>query len=415
MKPRVVITGLGAVTAVGQDVPTFWDNIVAGRSGIDTLKSFDTTSLRAKIGAEITQFDPRAHFSAKQTRQLDRFVQLALVAAREALADAGLNDTSQLRRERVGTYIGSAFGGVATVHAQMAHLEGNGRRRVSPYLVPMMLQNMVAGQIAIEHQLKGPSLSPNSACAAASDAIGLAAELIWQGDAEVMVCGGSEAPITPLIMSGFDSLGVLSTSNDTPQQACRPFSASRNGCVIGEGAGIIILESLAHARRRNAPIYGELIGYGASTDATHITSPSANGEGIARAMCRALDKAAVHETAVHYINAHGTGTHKNDQSETAGMKSVFGPYAQKLAVSSTKPSTGHLMGASGAIEAIICTKALQTQVLPPTLNYDTLDRDPDCDLDYVPNEARIADLTVALSNSVGFGGHNATLAFRRWE
>jgi beta-ketoacyl-acyl-carrier-protein synthase II len=410
MKPKIVVTGLGAVTPVGLDVPTTWAAVCAGHSGIGPTTRFDTRDHAIKISAEVKGFDPRDYFSAKKARRLDRFSQFGLVATQEALADAQL-DLSRVRPERVGVYIGSAFGGIETLTQQMAAF-CHERRRVSPFLIPMMIQNMAAGQISITLGLKGPSMSPMTACAAGTDAIGQAAAAIQRGDAEVMICGGAEAPLTPIIMAGFEALGVLAAGNGCPQQACRPFDATREGCVIGEGAGIVVLERLDHAQRRGARIYAEVVGYGSTSDAAHITSPTENGEGITRAMCLALHQAGLPPSAVGYLNAHGSGTRHNDRSETAGIKATFADHAPHLAISSTKASTGHLMGGAGAIEAILCFKALETQTLPPTLNYTH--PDPDCDLDYVPNQVRPATLAVALSNSVGFGGHNATLALRRW-
>lgn len=412
MKRRVVITGLGAITPVGHDIPTTWAAMVNGCSGVGWTSQFDTAGCAVKISAEVKDFDPRDHFGPKEARRLDRFTQFSLVAARQAVADAGLN-LERTRRDRVGVYIGSAFGGILTLVEQMAAFQQNQRCRVSPFLIPMMIQNMAAGQISISMGLTGPSMSPMTACAAGADAVGQAAEAIRRGDAEVMICGGGEAPLAQIIMGGFEAMGVLAVGNGAPQQACRPFDANREGCVIGEGAAILVLESLEHARRREARIYAEVAGYGASSDASHMTSPVESGEGIAKAMCMALTKANLPPDAVGYINAHGTGTVRNDQSETAGIKTTFGPHAHRLVVSSTKATTGHLVGGAGAIEAIACVKALENQTIPPTLNYQQ--PDPHCDLNYAPNRAVAAPLEVALSNSVGFGGHNATLALRRWH
>ena len=409
MTQAVAVTGLGAITPVGPAVPATWAAMVAGRSGISRTDRFDVEKHVVKISAEIKDFAPRDHFSPKEARRLDRFIQFSLVAAREAIEDAGL-DLTQVHPERIGVYIGSAFGGVTTFVEQVGAYQPGERARVSPFVIPMMIQNMAAGQVSISLGLKGPGMSPMTACAAGTDAIGQAAEVIRRGEAEVMICGGSEAPLTPVIMAGFEAMGVLATGNGHPETACRPFDETRDGCVIGEGAGILVLESLEHARRRGARIYAEVVGYGSTLDASHITSPPETGEGIARAMCVALNKAGLPPTAVGYINAHGTGTVRNDLSETAGVKSTFNGHAYRLAVSSTKATTGHLIGAAGAIEAIACVKALQTQIIPPTINYQH--PDPVCDLDYVPGQARPASFEVALSNSVGFGGHNATLAFR---
>lgn len=412
MKGRVVVTGLGAITPVGLNVSDVWAAMLAGQSGIGYTDCFDTSGYTVKISAEIKNFNPRDHFSAKEARRLDRFVQFSLVAAGEALQDARL-DLGRLQPECIGVYIGSAFGGITTLYQQITAFQDRERPRVSPFLIPMMIQNMAAGQVSISLGLKGPSMSPMTACAAGTDSIGQAAEVIRRGDAEVMICGGGEAPLSPVIMAGFESMGVLAGGNGAPEKACRPFDATREGCVIGEGAAILVLESLEHARQRGGRIYAELVGYGSSSDASHITSPLETGEGIARSMGMALNKAGLSPTSVGYINAHGTGTVHNDRSETTGIKTVFGQHAYRLAVSSTKATTGHLVGGAGAVEAIACVKALETQTLPPTINYTH--SDPDCDLDYVPNYARRASLEVALTNSVGFGGHNATLAFRCWN
>jgi 3-oxoacyl-[acyl-carrier-protein] synthase II len=328
------------------------------------------------------------------------------------VADAGL-DLARCQPECAGVYIGSAFGGIATLTEQMTAFQTKARPRVSPFLIPMMIHNMAAGQVSISLGLKGPSMSPMTACAAGTDAIGQAAEVIRRGEAEVMLCGGSEAPLVPVIMAGFEAMGVLAVGNGRPEEACRPFAADREGCVIGEGAAMLVLESLTHAQRRGARIYAEVVGYGATADASHITSPPESGEGIARSMGLALRQAGLPPTAVNYINAHGTGTVRNDLSETAGIKRLFGQHAYQLAVSSTKASTGHLIGGAGAIEAIACVKALESQMIPPTLNYQRAD--PACDLDYVADGPRPAALSLALSNSVGFGGHNASLAFRHWN
>jgi 3-oxoacyl-[acyl-carrier-protein] synthase II len=412
MKNAVVVTGVGAITPVGLNAADTWAAILAGKSGIDHTNRFDTAGHTVKISAEVKGFDPHDHFSVKETRRLDRFTQLSLVAAREAIEDAGI-DLAHMPVECVGAYIGSAFGGISTLYEQTLAFQTKERARVSPFLIPMMIQNMAAGQVSIALGLKGPTMSPMTACAAGADSIGQAAEIIRRGDAEVMICGGGEAPLVPLIMAGFEAMGVLARGNGVPEKACRPFDAEREGCVIGEGAAILVLESLAHARRRGARIYAELAGYGATSDASHITSPTETGEGIARSMHVALNKAGLSPSTTGYINAHGTGTVRNDQSETAGIKTAFGQHAYQLAVSSTKATTGHLIGAAGAVEAIVCVKALETQTIPPTLNYQH--QDPDCDLDYVPDNPRSIAFDVALTNSVGFGGHNATLAFRSWN
>jgi 3-oxoacyl-[acyl-carrier-protein] synthase II len=411
-RSRVVVTGVGAITPVGNNVPKMWSSLLEGRSGVRRITRFDASAFGAQIAAEVEGFDPREHFDAKDARRLDRFTQFAIVAAREALHDAGLMPDG-LRSERFGAVVGTAFGGMATIQDQMEVFQRSGGRKVSPFLIPMMMTNSAAGHLAITLGLKGPSLATVTACAAGADAIGHAAETIRRGEADLMLCGGSEASITPLILAAFDSLGVLSTANGDPQRASRPFDARRDGFVMGEGAGLILLESWDHARRRGAHVYAELVGYGATADAVHITAPAEKGEGLARAMQRALDQAGVEALMVDYLNAHGTSTLLNDRHETDAIKTVFGKYAYQMPISSTKSTMGHLIGAGGAVEAIVCVKALEAQMIPPTVNYEQ--PDPHCDLDYNPNHARSGQLELALSNSMGFGGHNAALLLRRWH
>ncbi|HEY67272.1 MAG TPA: beta-ketoacyl-ACP synthase II [Thermoflexia bacterium] len=412
MKQRVVVTGLGAVTPLGNDVPTMWDSLVAGRSGVGPITHFDASDMEVRIAAEVKDFDPVTLFGRREARRNDRFTLFALEAARQAVADANLEFSDGLE-QATGVLIGTGIGGVLTLLANYEVLQKRGPRRVSPFMIPMMMPNAASAAIAIAYGLRGPNFSLSSACATGSHAIGEAARMVRYGQAEVMICGGSEAAITPLSVAAFKNMGALSTRNDEPERACRPFDAGRDGFVIGEGAGILVLESLEHARRRGAHIYAELVGYGATADAFHVAAPDETGGGAALAMERALRDAGLSPEEVDYINAHGTSTPLNDRIETQAIRTVFGPHADRLAVSSTKSMLGHLMGAAGAAEAIACVKSLETGWVHPTVNYET--PDPECDLDYVPNQARYAQPRVALSNSFGFGGHNGCLVFRRWE
>ncbi len=410
MRKRVVVTGLGAVTPLGNDVPTMWEALVAGRNGIDHITQFDASDLDVQIAAEVKDFDPVALFGRRVARRNDRFTLFALEAARQAIADAGLAFDNGLGRS-TGVLIGTALGGVHTLLENYDILQTAGPRRVSPFLAGMIMPNAASAAIAITYGLQGPNLCVVSACATGAHAIGEAAELIRRNDADVVVCGGSEAVIAPLSLAGFSNIRAVSTRNDEPERASRPFDAERDGFVMGEGAGVMALESLDHARGRGANIYAELVGYGASADAFHITAPDDNGTGAARAMRGALQDAELAPQAVDYVNAHGTSTPLNDPIETRAIRAVFGPHADRLAVSSTKSMLGHLMGAAGAVEAIACVKSLETGWVHPTANYEH--PDPACDLDYVPNQARQLEPQVALSNSFGFGGHNGCLIFRR--
>jgi len=409
---RVVVTGLGAVTPLGNDVESSWSALVAGKSGVDTIRAFDASAFPTRIAAEVKGFDPAAAVGAKEARRMDRFVQMAVAAAAEALRDSGLTIDSS-NAESVGVLMGSGIGGIATLMEQARVLESRGPERVSPFLVPMMIVDMVAGQVAIRTGAKGPNFSVVSACATSAHSIGEAFEVIRRGDAKAVIAGGSEAPIVPIGLAGFTAPRALSTRNDEPQRASRPFDAERDGFVMGEGAGVLILESLTHALERGARIYAELKGYGATGDAYHITAPAEGGEGAMRAMAMALRKANLAPEDIDYINAHGTSTPLNDKLETMAIKSLFGPRAYDVAVSSTKSMTGHLLGAAGAVEAIVCVKAIVHSVIPPTINYEH--PDPECDLDYVPNVARERKVRAAMSNSLGFGGHNATLLFTAFE
>ena len=406
---RIVVTGLGAITPVGNDVKTTWENLIAGRSGVARITTFDPANLATQIAAQVNGFDPKDHFDVKEARRLERFVQFATIAAREAIADAHLEINAQ-NCERIAVVIGSGIGGATSIVEQNKILETRGARRVSPFMVPMILVDTAPANVAIEFGIKGPNLAVVSACSTGGNAIGEAAEMIRRGDVDAVICGGTEACLAPVVFAGFNAMGALSTHNDAPEQACRPFDATRDGFVMGEGAGIMVLENAAHARARGARVYAKLIGYGTSADAAHYAAPDAEGEGIGRSMRWALQRAKIEPCAVGYINAHGTGTKLNDAIETRAIKQVFGEQARQIPVSSTKSMIGHTLGAAGALEALFCVKVLQEQILPPTINYTT--PDPECDLDYVPNVARRKEIRVAMSNSIGLGGHNSCLIFQ---
>lgn len=408
---RVVVTGIGIISPLG-DKDSLWNNLLEGVSGVGRITRFDAESLPVQIGAEVRDFDPTIYMERKEARRMDRFAQFAVAAAKLSLTDANL-DLPLANPERVGVLVGSGIGGIETVQEQCQVLLERGADRVSPFFVPMMIPDMASGQIAIHTGAKGPNSCTVTACATGTHSIGDAFRIIARGQADIMLAGGSEAAICPLGLAGFISARALSTRNDEPEKASRPFDKDRDGFVMGEGAGVLVLEKLEHALARGAKIYGEVIGYGASGDAYHITSPAPNGEGAQRAMREAISDGGLQPEAVDYVNAHGTSTEYNDLYETMAIKAVFGEHAQKLAISSTKSLTGHLLGAAGAVEAAICLMALVEQTIPGTYNYTT--PDPQCDLDYVPNQARKAELNVVLSNSFGFGGHNATIVFKRWE
>lgn len=409
---RVVVTGMGALTPLGLDINTTWEGLVEGKSGIDHIAQFDASSLETRFAGEVKGFDPVEYMGRKEARRMDRFSQLAVAASVEAIRDAGLeiNDTN---KGNIGVLIGSGIGGLLTMSEQVRILIEKGPDRVSPFLVPMMIADMASAQVSIALGARGPNFCPTSACSSGSDAIGTAYEIIKRGDAEAMFAGGSEAIITPIGVAGFSANRALSTRNEAPQQASRPFDAERDGFVIGEGAAILVLEDLAFARERGARIIAEITGYGASSDAVHITQPSEDGEGAARAMQMALRKAGLAPSEIGYINAHGTSTPLNDKVETMAIKTVFGDYAYHVPISSTKSMTGHLLGAAGAIEGAVCIKVINTGVIPPTVNYNN--PDPECDLDYVPNKAREARISSAMSNSFGFGGHNSVLVFQEFR
>ncbi|MBX6394837.1 MAG: beta-ketoacyl-ACP synthase II [Alicyclobacillaceae bacterium] len=411
MKRRVVVTGMGVLTPIGNDIPTFWSNLLAGRSGIRKIDRFDVSEFPTQIAGMVDGFDPEAFMDKKEARRMDRFCQFAVAAAKMALEDAALTITEE-NAERVGVYIGSGIGGLHTLMEQHQILLEKGPRRVSPFLIPMMIADMASGQVSIQFGAKGPNSAPISACATGTHAVGDAARMIQYGMADVMIAGGTEATIHPIALAGFGAAKAMSTRNDEPEKAVRPFDLHRDGFVMSEGAGVLILEELEHAKRRGARIYGEVVGYGMSGDAFHVTQPAPEGEGAARAMAAALKDAGLRPEDVDYINAHGTGTDFNDKFETMAIKRVFGEHAYRLAVSSTKSMTGHMLGAAGAVEAIATLLTLREGKIPPTINYET--PDPECDLDYVPNTAREARVEVALSNSFGFGGHNACIALRRF-
>jgi 3-oxoacyl-[acyl-carrier-protein] synthase II len=409
---RVVVTGLGVVSSLGHDFDTFWSNLIAGRCGIEKISAFDASLYDCQIAAEVKQFDPTPAFpSPKEVRRTDRFAQFGIYAAHQALKDSGL-DLDMLDRDEIGVFIGSGIGGLSTVEEQHKVLLNKGPGRLSPFLIPMLILNMASGLFSMFYRLRGPNLATCSACATSMHAIGEAWRTIKMGDARIMFAGGTEATIVPMGIGGFCAMKAMSTRNDDPQHASRPFDAARDGFVMGEGAGIIVLEELDHARARGAKIYCELIGYGNTADAYHMTAPSPEGEGAARCMNSALRSAGLRPDEVSYINAHGTSTPQGDLCETQAIKTIFGDHARKLAVSSTKGATGHMLGAAGAVEMAICAKAIQTNRVPPTINYEQ--PDPECDLDYVTNTAREMAVNVALNNSFGFGGHNATMVAKKF-
>ncbi len=409
---RVVVTGLGAVTPVGNDHKAFWASLVEGRSGIALITRFDASGFGVRFAGEVKGFDPSPYLDAKEIRKTDRFVQFGIVAAKMAVADGAL-DLAKVDPYRFGVYVGSGIGGMETFERQFAVLREKGPDRISPHFIPMMIVNMASGQISIELGAKGPNFSQVSACASGAHAVGEAFKAIQRGDSDVMIAGGSEASITPMAIAGFSAMRALSARNDAPERASRPFDAGRDGFVMGEGAGLVLLESLEHAEKRGASIYCEMAGYGTTADAYHVTAPAPQGEGAARAMEMALRDANIAPEEIDYINAHGTSTPMNDKFETLAIKTVFNHHASKLAVSSTKSMTGHLLGAAGGVEIIACALAIKESTLPPTINYET--PDPECDLDYVPNRARRQEVRAAISNSLGFGGHNVALLVRKYS
>jgi 3-oxoacyl-[acyl-carrier-protein] synthase II len=409
---RVVITGLGAVTPLGLDVPTTWANLIAGKSGVSPITSWDISRYDCRFAAQVDGFEPRKHFNnEKDARRADRYSQLAMAASKEAVRHAGL-DLEKLELDRVGVIIGSGIGGIKTLGDQDEILIAKGPGRISPFMIPMMISNMAAGLVSMEFGFGGPNFAVVTACATSNNCIGEAWRLVRDDEADVILAGGSEASCAPLGMSGFCALKALSTRNDDPQRASRPFDKDRDGFVLGEGAGTVIVEELEHAKRRGATILAELTGYGLSSDAYHMTSPPPGGAGAVKAMKLTLKRAGLPVEKIDYINAHGTSTPVGDIAETEAIKTVFGDQAKKIPVSSTKSMTGHLLGAAGAAEIIFCIKAIEDNILPPTINLD--EADPACDLDYVPHKAREWKVDAAMSNSFGFGGHNATLLVQRF-
>ncbi|SHJ65817.1 beta-ketoacyl-ACP synthase II [Tepidibacter formicigenes] len=412
MKRRVVVTGIGCVTPVGIGKENFWNNLKNGVCGIDKITRFDATDFATQIAGEVKDFTASDFIDKKEARRMDRFTQYAVASAKMAVGDAKI-DLEKLEKDKFGVIIGSGIGGIETLEEQHTKLLEKGPRRVSPFFVPMMITNIAAGQISIMLGAKGPNTSVVTACASGTHAVGDAFKAIQRGDADIMVAGGAESPITPLAVAGFCTMKAMSTRNDNPKTASRPFDKDRDGFVMGEGAGILVLEELEHALNRNATIYAEVVGYGLTADAYHITAPAEGGEGAARAMEMALLDGNIKKEEVDYINAHGTSTPLNDKNETMAIKSVFGEHAYNLAVSSTKSMTGHLLGAAGGVEAIVCALAIKDGFIPPTINIQN--QDSELDLDYVANEGRKKEIRYAMSNSLGFGGHNGTLAFKKYE
>lgn len=410
-KKRVVITGVGAITPLGNNPQAYWEGLLGGRSGIGPITLFDASKHKCRIAGEVKGFLPDDYIDAKDAKRMDRFAQFAVAASLQAIRDAQF-EINELNAEQVGVIIGTGIGGIKVLEDQQTVYLNRGPDRCSPFMVPMMIANMAAGLTAIQLGAKGPNSCPVTACAAGSNAVGDAFRLIQQGYAQAMICGGTEAAVTPLPFAGFAAARALSTRNDDPARASRPFDRDRDGFVMGEGAGILMLEELGHATSRGARIYAEIIGYGLTCDAYHMTSPVPGGEGATRAIQLAMKDAGISPEQVNYINAHGTSTGANDPTETAAIKKALGDAAYKVAISSTKSMTGHLLGGSGGIEAVATVMAIANAQIPPTINLDN--PDPECDLDYVPNQSRAQKVDIALSNSFGFGGHNVTLAFKKY-
>lgn len=412
--PRVVVTGIGVVTPIGNTVEEMWKALLDGVSGADYITRFDTTHFETKFACEVKNFDPLLYLNRKEVQRMDLFTQFAIAAATQAIADAGLN-LDKINKERVGVVFGSGIGGMWTYHQQQEIVYQNDGRpdRISPFFIPMMISDIAAGHIAIRWGFKGPNYATTSACATSSHSIADALMLIQRGDADIIVVGGSEAAICPMGVGGFNAMKALSTRNDDPKTASRPFDKDRDGFVMGEGAGVLILETLEHAQERGAKIYAEVAGFGLTDDAFHITQPAPGGEGAYRSMKLALEDAKLLPQEIDYINAHGTSTPYNDKNETEAIKTLFGDYAYKINISSTKSEHGHLLGAAGAVEAIITVLAIKNSIIPPTINYFT--PDPECDLNYTPNKPVERKIRAALSNTFGFGGHNATIAFKAFE
>lgn len=411
LKNRVVITGMGAITPIGNNVKTFWENIKKGKCGIDFIKSFDTSEFKVKIAAEIKDFNPADILDSKELKRMDKFTQMGIIAANEAVDDARLSNESD-SRENWGIILGTGIGGFTTIEKENRKIIEKGPGRVSPFFIPMALCNIAAANIAIKFGIKGICDTVITACASGTSSIGNAYRILQQNQADLIIAGGSEAAMTPLALAGFTSMGALCTHNRA-EQASIPFDIRRTGFVMGEGAGIMILETLEHAQKRGANIYAEVVGYGATCDAYHITAPAPGGNGGARAMKMAINDSGINKEQISYINAHGTGTPYNDKSETEAIKTVFGEKAYDIPISSTKSMTGHMLGASGAAEAIVCIKAMQESFIPPTIGLQ--EQDPECDLDYVPLQGRNQNLQYTISNSFGFGGQNASILLKKWE
>jgi 3-oxoacyl-[acyl-carrier-protein] synthase II len=410
---RVVITGLGVVSSLGHDVETFWKNIIAGQCGVDKISHFDAAGFDCQIAAEVRGLDAAPSFpSPKEVRRTDRFSQFGVVAGHKALLDSGM-DLNAVNRDEIGVFIGSGIGGLYTTEEQHKVLLNKGPSRVSPFMIPMLILNMASGLFSMYYKLRGPNVATCSACATSTHALGEAWRTIKMGDAKAMFAGGTEATIVPLGIAGFCAMRAMSTRNDEPKRASRPFDRERDGFIMGEGAGVVLLEELEHAKARGAKIYCEVVGYGNTADANHMTAPSPEGEGAARCMRMALRSGGMQPSEISYINAHGTSTPQGDICETQAIKTVFGDHARKMAVSSTKGATGHMLGAAGAVEMAICAKAIQENIVPPTINYEN--PDPECDLDYVPNTAREITVNAIINNSFGFGGHNASIVARKFQ
>ncbi len=409
---RVVVTGFGAVTPLGNTVPTMWEALLAGRSGVGTIRAFDATAFESQIAAEVKDFEPGLYLNPKELKRSERFVQFAIAASKQAVADANLQ-IGQDDPFRYGAIIGSGMGSMHLIEEQHNVFLAKGPKKLTPFMIPMLICNMAPGQVAMDLGFKGPNFCTTTACASGAHGVGEAFRLIQHGQADVMLGGGTESCITPMAVGGFCALMALSRRNSEPTAASRPFDQERDGFVIGEGAGIVLLEELEHAKKRGAKIYAEMVGYGLTADAFHMTAPDPEGNGAAKAMALALEDAHLRPDQVSYINAHGTSTELNDKVETLAIKKTFGPSAKKVAISSTKSMTGHLIGAAGGVEAVVSVLAIQHGAMPPTINYQH--PDPDCDLDYIPNHARKSSVEVALSNSLGFGGHNATLIFKAFR
>jgi 3-oxoacyl-[acyl-carrier-protein] synthase II len=412
MKRRVVVTGMGAVTPVGNDVATMWQSLLAGKSGAAPITHFDASTFEVRFACEVKGFDPLNFMDRKEAKRADQFTQYAVAAARQAMDNAGFGSGEGYDPFNTGVIIGSGIGGLKIFEEQHDVYRQRGPSKISPFFIPMFISDIAAGIVSMQFQAKGPNYATVSACATSAHAIGDAYRTIQYGDADVMITGGAEATVTPMAVGGFANMKALSERNDSPETASRPFDLTRDGFVMGEGGAILILEELEHARSRGARIYSELVGYGATGDAYHLTAPAPNGEGAQRAMRRALNDASLSPSDVQYINAHGTSTPANDLNETAAIKAVFGESARSVAVSSTKSATGHMLGAAGAVEAVIGTLAINNGIIPPTINYHT--PDPECDLDYTPNKPIERDVHAVISNSFGFGGHNTTLAIKRY-